>query len=133
MKLHHVGIIVRSIAEYGPVLSRALASQARSPVEHDPVQEVRVQFFATEDDHVSIELIEPDGESSPVYKSLQNGGGFAHLCYEVADIAEAIRNALEQGAILVSGPSAAVAFQGRRIAFVFYRSIGLVEFLESRQ
>ena len=131
MKLHHVGMVVKSIAGSGPDLARAVCVQAQGPVCHDPAQQVSVQFFAGAQDHVSIELIEPAGAGSPVLKFLQNGGGLAHLCYEVPDITEALDEALANGAVLVSGPSPAAAFQGRSIAFLYFRGAGLIEFLES--
>ena len=60
----------------------------------------------------------------------KSGGGLAHLCFEVDDIHAAVRDANNQGAILVCAPVPAVAFEHRPIAFLFYRDMGLVEFVQ---
>jgi methylmalonyl-CoA/ethylmalonyl-CoA epimerase len=54
-----------------------------------------------------------------------------HLGYEVDDVVAAIEWACQQRAKVIVPPVPAVAFGGRRIAFVIFRHGLLLEFIES--
>ena len=132
MRLHHIGIVVSDI-EKGVISYREeFGCEVVSPLYDDPLQEVRVQFLSAGwDKGVTLELIEPSTESSPVRRFLQeDGGGLNHLCYEVADMALALSRAREHGGLIVREPSPAAAFDGRNIAFVFTKDRRLIEFVE---
>ncbi len=132
MKLHHVGVVVGSLEESGKHYAEYLGMRALGPTVHDSVQRVNVQFWSQERDGTCIELIEPAGDDSPVARLLARGGGMAHLCYEVEDLEKTLEDVQQKGAILVSGPVAAAAFDHRRIAFVILRGMGVTEFVEKR-
>ena len=98
---------------------------------HDPVQRVRVAFLQPDDPrNPVIELVEPAGEASPVFKFLEKGGGLHHLCYEVTDLEAGLREARSLGMLIVAGPVPALAFGGRRISWVYSKNRLLLEFLE---
>lgn len=117
-RVHHVGIAVKSIAESRPDLVAI----------HDPIQRVRVAFFKLHD--LTFELVEPVGDDSPVTHSLAVGAKLLHTCYEVDDLEAAIQSGRGAGFSMIRRPEPAVAFDGRRIAWVFHRVLGLVELLE---
>jgi methylmalonyl-CoA/ethylmalonyl-CoA epimerase len=126
--LHHVGYATRDIAK-----SRKLYEDpgfaATTEVIHDPIQKVRVIFMAT-GTAVLVELVEPAADDSPVLNFLtKQGPGLHHLCYEADDLDAECARMREQGGIITCAPVPAVAFAGRRIAFVFRRE-GLIELLE---
>lgn len=130
MKLHHVGIAVANIERHAGRCAAQFGLHPTSAIIHDPVQRADVQFWS-DGGPVSFEFIQPAGEDSPVRnKAAGNGGGLAHLCFEVPDIQTAVRNAENQGAIVVCAPVPAAAFDHRPIAFLFFRGMGLVEFVE---
>ena len=131
MKLHHIGIVVKSLERTGEEFGRRLDLEKRSEIIEDPLQLVKLQFWASTGDTTEIELIEPCGSDSPAYGALQHGGGLNHLCYEVPDIEASVRQARRQGAVQTREILPAVAFGGRKIAFVYYNLLGLIEFLES--
>jgi methylmalonyl-CoA/ethylmalonyl-CoA epimerase len=131
MKLHHVGIVVKDLASYGDAYAGVLGLEADSGIIYDPVQKVRAQFWKDARGSV-LELIEPASPDSPVWRERQKGGGLNHLCYEVADIEQQLRDAVEKGGMVTSGLAPAVAFGGRRIAFVYFLELGLIEFLEAQ-
>ncbi len=127
-KLHHVGYATREIAK-SRRLYEDLGFAATTDVIHDPIQKVHVIFFATGTD-VLVELVEPAHEHSPVSNFLaKQGPGLHHLCYEVDDVETACEQLRAHGGVITCAPVPAVAFGGRRIAFVFRRE-GLVELLE---
>ena len=79
---------------------------------------------------VQLELIQPMTPDSPVSRFLEKGGGLHHLCYEVRDLFEQIQRMKSQGALLIRSPKPAVAFGGRRIAWMRTRDALLIEYLE---
>ena len=99
----------------------------------DAIQKVSVNFLAkSENDVAEIELIAPLSEDSPITSMLAKGGGAAyHLCFETTDIEQAVAHAKENGCIIVSPPVPAVAFNGRRIAWIYTRSRQLFELVEA--
>ena len=131
MKLHHVGMVVPDIARSGRNCAIAFAVESSSPMFLDPVQQVFVQFWTLPGSESSIEFIQPASETSPSAQLLKRGGGLAHICFEVDDIDQAIKDACSHGAIIVQHPVPAEAFGGRNIAFVIYQDLGLLEFVES--
>ena len=54
----------------------------------DPTQKVNVAFIKL--NGMTVELIEPHGEDSPVWQSLKKGTKLVHLCYEVDDMDAAL-------------------------------------------
>jgi len=53
-----------------------------------------------------------------------------HICYEIDNLESGLEEACRVGLVLVSDPTPAVAFGGRRIAWVISKSRLLMEFLE---
>jgi methylmalonyl-CoA/ethylmalonyl-CoA epimerase len=80
-----------------------------------------------------IELVEPAAPDSPVVNFLRKGGGLHHLCYEVSDLEAHLSRMRERGGMVVKRPLPAVAFENRRIAWVFTRQKLLLEFLEEEK
>ncbi len=130
MRIHHVGIAVRSIAEDGADYCRALGLPLYGEITADDAQKVRVAFV-TVDGHVQVEFIEPQGADSPVADIIKRGGGVYHICYAVDDILAAIALVRAAQGIPLGPPTPAAAFGGRRVAFC-YIGHSLVEFVETR-
>jgi methylmalonyl-CoA/ethylmalonyl-CoA epimerase len=95
----------------------------------DPIQRVRVAFVDLAG--TTIELIEPVGDDSPVRLSLEKGTKLVHLCFEVPGLEAALTAAAGHGFHVLGAPAPAVAFAGRRIAWCFSKTFGLVELLEA--
>ena len=98
---------------------------------HDPVQRVNVTFLSMPGTDAQMELVEPAGTQSPVLAFLDKGGGLHHLCYEVENCEAAICSMRKRGSMIVKRPKPAVAFQGRRIAWVLTSEKLLIELLEA--
>ena len=131
MRLHHVGIVVDAIDRHRGNYCKFFELEPVSDVVTDSTQHVNVQFLANRSGDTSLELIEPLPGASPVRQALEKGQRLNHLCFEVQDIERSVAEAKSNGAVCVRTPVPAAAFDGRRIAFVFYRGIGLVEFVET--
>jgi len=114
-EFHHVGIAVRSIEEtYRKV--------------EDPIQKVRVAFL--ELNGLTVELVEPLEDRSPVSEILQKGQSIYHVCFQVPNIQRAIDQARGCGFHCIRQPAPAAAFEERKIAWLFSNVYGLVEVLE---
>jgi methylmalonyl-CoA/ethylmalonyl-CoA epimerase len=127
--LHHVGVVVPSIADaipfYRDILGYAVG------VEHDMrEQRVKVVFVTRGDSRV--ELLEPTDAGSGVARFLAERGRATvhHLCFEVDDLAGSLdRLAAEQVELIDRAPRRGV--EGL-VAFIHPRAAGgvLVELLQ---
>jgi methylmalonyl-CoA/ethylmalonyl-CoA epimerase len=132
-KLRHVGVAVPSLDPATDTLATLFGYRVVSGPFDDPIQKVSVNFLTQSDNDVAeIELIAPLGQDSPITAMLaKNGGGAYHLCFETKDIEQALVHAKNNGCIVVSGPVPAVAFNGRRIAWIYTKSRQLFELVEA--
>lgn len=131
LQLHHVGFVVAEISASIQGFRVALGAAWDGAVFQDPNQKVKVTFLRTQPCGSQIELVEPANGSSPVAKFLaERGGGLHHLCYEVQDIEQSLAVFKSRGAMIVKRPLPAVAFEGRRIAWILTAERLLVELLE---
>jgi methylmalonyl-CoA/ethylmalonyl-CoA epimerase len=132
-RLHHIGFVVSSIEKSVKNFSTSLELNWDSKIFEDPNQQVRVTFLqGLSSVDPLIELIEPAGEQSPVLSFLKRGGGLHHLCVQVDNLEEQLRKSRAAGGLITRQPLPAVAFGGRRIAWVFARNKLLIEYLEAR-
>jgi methylmalonyl-CoA/ethylmalonyl-CoA epimerase len=114
-RLNHVAIAVPDIvaaaalycSKFGAVVSAAV-----------PQPEHGVTTVFVELPNTKIELIEPLGSASPIARFLEQhpAGGVHHLCYEVADLAEASRLLREQGLRLLGEPK--IGAHGKPVVFL---------------
>ena len=119
-RLHHVGVAVRSIEHAIPGLQSV----------EDPIQQVRVAFADLAG--LTIELIEPASEKSPIDQSLKKGIKLLHICIEVPSLDAALKICAENGFRKISSMQPAVAFDMRKIVWVFSAIFGLVELVEAQ-
>ncbi len=130
--LHHVGFVVASIEETIRPFAAQLEADWDGQIIHDPLQKVRVAFLVPRAPGTTqVELVEPAGEDAPVLRFLKTGGGLHHLCYEVPNLEEELVRMKGLGAVVTRNPKPAVAFGGRRIAWVVTKEKLLLEYLES--
>jgi methylmalonyl-CoA/ethylmalonyl-CoA epimerase len=129
-RLHHIGIAVRDLAATAQELSSLLGYRIRSGVIHDPVQTAHVQFLQQDGTPACLELVTPDGPASKLVGALKRGGGLNHLCYATPDIDATCRRLSEGGMLIIQEPVTAVAFPGRRIAWLMGGAGVLTELVE---
>lgn len=80
----------------------------------------------------SLEILAPLPEvQSPISTHLAGGGGPYHFCYAVKEIDASISAAMGHGARLVVEPVEDIAFDGRRVAFLYHPLTGLFELVEA--
>jgi len=129
--LHHIGYVVASIAEDIDRWKLALSAISVTETYEDEIQQARVAFLDLPPAGLTkVELVEPLGQDSRVASFLEKGGGLHHLCFEVDDLERQISEMKIQNAMLLRRPQPAVAFGGRRIAWMLTREKLLIEYLE---
>lgn len=128
--LHHLGLVVPCISSVAEEFAASMSARWDGAIIHDPLQRVRVAFFYPVDNrNLVFELVEPADEMSPVTSFLKKRGGLHHVCYEIDDLDAALESARRAGWAIASFPSPAVAFRGRRIAWILSRRQLLIELL----
>jgi methylmalonyl-CoA epimerase len=129
MKVDHVGIAVRNLAESLPRWERALGGSG-SPPEEVPSQRTRVSFLDVGTTHV--EFLEPTDPSSAIGRFLEkHGPGMHHMAFLVPSVDQKLAELAQQGARLIDTVSRPGA-RGRRVGFVHPNAFDdvLVEFVE---
>lgn len=127
--LHHVAIVVPSIADARATYEAALGLSAGEP---EYVADQKVNVLVCHAGAQRIELVEPAAPDSPVSSFLaKRGGGLHHLAWRVDDVAAAIAR-LEAAGLQMIDRAPRPGAHGTRIAFVHPRSTGgvLTELVE---
>jgi methylmalonyl-CoA/ethylmalonyl-CoA epimerase len=131
---HHIGVVVASIQTSVQGFLDSLQAEWDGTIFYDPNQAVRVTFLRGK--HAAnplLELVEPAGENSPVIPFLKRGGGLHHLCYQIDNLEDQLALSRAQRGLVVRPPLPAVAFGGRRIAWVYTKNKLLLEYLERQR
>jgi methylmalonyl-CoA/ethylmalonyl-CoA epimerase len=130
IRVHHYGLATDNLERSIETL-RSLGYHI-GKITLDPVQKVRV-VFASRPKESMIELIcdiDAKGPTSSIVS--KTGNGLYHICYEVDNLEETIMKFRDKGFLLMHSPAPAVACSDKRIAWMYNRYIGLVEFLEAK-
>jgi methylmalonyl-CoA/ethylmalonyl-CoA epimerase len=134
-ELHHVGVAVTdvraAIASYAQMFGYELL---HGPVD-DPGQRVTVAFVgAAGGGGLQYELVAPlaGARGSPIDRILSGSNSSYHLCYQVSDLEQSLSRFRQAGCTSIGKPGPAVAFGGRRIAWLLTPTNHLLELLEAR-
>lgn len=132
MTIDHIGIVVGSLDVSSAYYERHFGLRPVGGRIVDALQDVELQFLE-DDAGARLELIRPLSVDSPVARALTHGGGLNHICYQVPDLDSSVQSLLATDAKLVRAPQPAVAFNERRVAFLYTRQRELVEFVEAER
>ncbi len=132
-KLNHVGVATPSIDESVKLYRDVLGATSIGEKFAMPEQGVWVCFVNLPNSQ--IELIEPDGEASPVHGFLAKNpaGGQHHICFEVPDIIAARDDMRAKGATVLGTGEPRIGAHGTPVIFVHPKNMGgvLVELMET--
>ncbi len=132
MKLHHIGKVVKDLEQAREYYKETFGMETLAEPVVDPIQKVKVAFLNTGfGEHMTIELIQPMTEDSPVYKYLKKtGGGLHHLSYQVEDIQKAVEEFKQKGALILGDIVPGKGHNDKSTVWLYTRSRELVEFVE---
>ena len=129
--VHHIAIVVESIAEARRVYESVLGTSVGEP---EYVADQKVNVLVTYAGAQRIELVEPAAPDSPVSQFLaKRGAGLHHVAYRVDDIERALA-ALKAAGVRMIDEQPRPGAHGTRIAFVHPKALGgvLTELVEDR-
>ncbi|GHT03280.1 peptide synthetase [Bacteroidia bacterium] len=128
---HHVGIAAKSI--HSTSVPYTEAGYHLTETVFDPIQNVKIAFLEKAGSP-RLELVEPVDNTSPVYNIIKKVGVSAyHFCYEVENLPTAIETLEAKGFRVLVEPVPAIAFDNRKICFLYHLDVGLIELLEQKK
>jgi len=132
MKIHHVGIAVKSLDEAVGVFRKITGAEPAS-TEEVADQKVRVAMFRVGESR--IELLEATAPDSPIARFLEKGGrGVHHLTLSVPDLPGTLAS-LERDGFKLIDREPRIGAGGEKIAFVHPSSTAgvLIELVEESE
>ena len=128
MKIHHIGYLVKDIEKSIEVFA-SLGYICESEIVFDQNRGIDIVFMINGD--YRIELVSPATDTSVVADTLKKiGNSPYHICYYTSDIQAAAAELKKQKFILIDAPAAAPAINGKNVAFLFNKQIGIIELVE---
>lgn len=128
MRINHFGYAVKNIEK--SIEDFKLLGYFIENTEYEDVdRQVKIRFI--EKDGIRLELIQPMHEKSPVYELIKkNGNILYHVCYQTENFDEDIKNLIDNKFMIIEEAKEAIALGGQRVAFLYKKSIGIVELVE---
>ena len=123
-KIDHIAIAVNSLEDSIKVYTALLGVEP----ELETISAEKVHTAIYDLNGVSLELIEPIGDDSPITKFLQNRGeGLHHVCLSVDGLEETMDELKEKG-IAIIDETPKIGAGGKKIVFLHPKSTGGVLF-----
>lgn len=116
-RLNHVALAVPDLEAAAALYRQTLGARLSEP---QALPEHGVKIVFVDLPNTRIELLEPLGENSPIAAFLERRpeGGMHHLCYEVDDLAAAIRRLKLEGARILGDGQAMIGAHGNPVVFL---------------
>jgi len=130
LKVEHIGIAVRTLADSVPLFEKLLNSQCYK-TEMVPSEKVNTAFFKKGD--TKVELLESIDENGVVSKFIERKGeGLHHIAFEVTDIESEMERLKNEGFILLNDKPKAGA-DNKLVCFLHPKSTNgvLIELCQS--
>ncbi|WP_395303171.1 VOC family protein [Pectobacterium polonicum] len=129
MKLHHFGFLSKKINETVNTFI-LLGHKTISDIIRDDIRGVDIVFLTSNTNEL-IEIVSPYTENSIVNNLIKkSSNSLYHIAYSVDDIDENIFNLQHKGFILIDPPKPAIAFNGKKVAFLISSNVGMIELIE---
>jgi len=130
MIIDHVGIAVKSLETSIAHWKNVFGYQQMTNIVINTRQKVRVVFLS-KDNSLTIKLIEPTDQTSPVYLFTMRGGGLHHLCFKCPNIDDEISRLETLGLRILAEPQPGEAFENNNIAFLFAKQGLNIELIDT--
>ena len=127
-RFHHIGVACRDMEKEAEAL-RLVGYELEGEYFTDPLQKIHGCFLVGPGPRV--ELLAPLDESSPIVSWLKKDIKMYHQAYEVDAIDSSLAALATHQAVVLSRPKPAIAFGGRKVAFLMLPNRLLVELIEN--
>jgi len=132
MIIDHIGIVVRSLVEGIAQWEKLFGYQKASAIVTNTRQKVNVAFLAKAGS-LTVKLIEPEDETSPIAIFARKGGGLHHICFKCDSVSATIPDLKAEGARLMASPQPGEAFNNHDIAFLLVPGNLNVELIDTSE
>ena len=126
-EVHHLAYVARDIDRSIRLWQAAAGAEVEMPRTRMAADNVDVCFLVFPGGRV--ELVQPCDPDEAARRDREAAGHPDHVCFVCDDFEQRVAGARDQGGIVVRGPVASEAF-GKRMCFVLYPAMGLVEWVE---
>lgn len=128
-KIDHIGYLTENITE-SRVVMESLGYKWEGEVFDDDIQHCKICFLQKSGE-ARIELVEPYEDNKTMQKMLKKqGNGPYHTCYMVDDIDKVFAVMKADGWYAMFDPVDAVAFNNKKISYLFKDEVGYIEIVE---
>ena len=118
MVIDHIGIVVRSIEKGIEHWEDVFGYRQMTQIVTNTRQKVRVVFLCKQDS-LTVKMVEPVDETSPVHRFALKGGGLHHICFRCDDLDKDLDRLKHMGLRVLTEPQPGEAFENNNIAFVY--------------
>lgn len=130
MFIDHVGIAVKSLDQAIASWTKAFGYRQMTEIVVNTRQKVKVVFMH-KPDSLTVKLIEPLDETSPISALVRRGGGLHHLCFKCDSLGPEIERLREAGCRSLVEPQPGEAFENEKIAFLMAPDFVNIELIET--
>ena len=130
MIIDHVGIVVKSLEKGIEDWQTIFGYQQMTEMVVNTRQKVKVVFMS-KNNSLTVKLLEPTDESSPVFALARKGGGLHHLCFKCDDMGTELIRFKEQNLRILADPQPGEAFEDENIAFLYAKQGLNVELIDT--
>ncbi len=130
MIIDHIGIVVESIKTGIAHWEKIFGYRQMTEIVNNYRQKVNVTFLKKEGS-LTIKLIEPAGETSPIYRFAKQGGGLHHICFKCGNLDSEIKRLKEMGLHILASPQPGEAFDNENIAFIYAKQGLNIELIDT--
>lgn len=124
MQFHHIGIATNNINEALIKIRKYIDIIEISDIVHDAKQDADLCMLTLSSGD-RMELV-----SGKIVENIVKKRQYLyHTCYTVTNLAETVKNLVDDGAYLVKEPTEAILFENKKVAFLSW-DLGLIELLE---
>lgn len=132
MIIDHIGIVVRSLEDGIQQWADLFGYAQNSDIVLNSRQKVRVVFLAKKNS-ITVKLVAPADEKSPVFLFARRGGGLHHLCFRCDDLKVQIPILEAREAKFLVPPEPGEAFKNKDIAFFLARNNLNIELIDTEE
>lgn len=129
MTVDHVGYAVKNLDE-SRIKFEALGFRFENKI-IDTARNLNILFGVNGNERIELLEVLNKNNPSPIDSYLKKIGPTPyHICYKSADIEKDVRELRNDGFIVVVLPQEAIAFGGKKVVFLYEKSIGIIELVE---
>jgi methylmalonyl-CoA/ethylmalonyl-CoA epimerase len=118
MVIDHIGVAVKDIEKGIAHWRDVFGYRQATEVVINTRQQVKVVFMEKADS-LTVKIISPSDDKSPLHKFLAKGEGVHHLCFKSDNLDNQLVELKAKGLRVIAPPQPGEAFDNENIAFVF--------------